>query len=95
MIIWDWIKDKVPVSLAIKKRAEDDVTVVYGKELEICYLNKIGGRFIDLCDGHNTFDDIVNHLMKIYDVDENVLKCDIVELSRDLQWKRLIKLEGS
>lgn len=94
MIIWEWIKGKIPVNCYIKKRIEDDVMIIYGKELEICYLNKIGARFIELCDGNNTFDDIVNRLMEVYDVDGNTLKCDIIELSRDLQWKRLIKLEG-
>ncbi len=93
MIVWDWLCEKKPVDISLKKRLEGDVAVVYGKELEICYLNKIGWQILDKSDGNNTLNDIAKYLLMIYEVDEDELKCDIVELIRDLQWKRLIRLE--
>lgn len=93
MIVWDWLCEKKPVDISLKKRLEGDVAVVYGKELEICFLNKIGWQILDKSDGNNTLNDIAKYLLMIYEVDEDELKCDIVELIRDLQWKRLIRLE--
>ena len=93
MIVWGWLCEKKPVDISLKKRLEGDVAVVYGKELEICYLNKIGWQILDKSDGNNTLNDIAKYLLMIYEVDEDELKCDIVELIRDLQWKRLIRLE--
>ncbi len=49
---------------------------------------------MEFSDGLNTLDGIAKRLLKIYDVDEQELRSDIVDLIRELQWKRLIKLEG-
>lgn len=93
MIIWDWIKDKKPQNISLKSRMEEDIMVVYGKPLEMSYLNKIGARILNLSDGSNSVEDIANILLKIYDVDEKNLQDDIIVLMRELQWKRIIKLE--
>lgn len=93
-LIWDWVKDKRPVDISLKKRMEGDVTVIYGKTLEICYLNKVASRILHYSDGKKTLSEVADQLLNIYDVDENILQNDIVELIRDMQWKRLIKLEG-
>lgn len=42
MITWEWLKHKKLVDISLKKRWEKDIMVLYGKELDICYLNKIG-----------------------------------------------------
>ncbi len=94
MIVWQWIKNKKPVNISVKQRREGNVIVVCGRTLEICYLNKIGGQILEWSDGFNTLNDVEKQLLKIYDVDEQELRRDIVDLIRDLQWKRLIKLEG-
>ena len=93
-LIWDWIKDKRPVDISLKKRMEGDVAVIYGKSLEICYLNKVGSQIVQYSDGKKTLSEISVKLLDIYEVDEKILQNDIVELIRDMQWKRLIKLEG-
>ena len=129
MIIWDWIKEKKIIDISLKKRKEGNVVVVYGKNLEICYLNKIGGGILYLSadnitikeirecgssfgchrnilfdlEEHNsisagemkvTIKEISSKLLSKYDVDEKVLHDDLIEIIRDLQWKRIIKLEG-
>lgn len=93
MITWDWLKNKKPVDVSLKKRIEGEITLIYGKNLEICYLNKVGGQIVELSDGRNTLDDIAGILLESYDVDERDLQGDIIALIRELQWKRLIKLE--
>ena len=94
MIIWDWIKEKKIIDISLKKRKEGNVVVVYGKNLEICYLNKIGGGILYLSADNITIKEISSKLLSKYDVDEKVLHDDLIEIIRDLQWKRIIKLEG-
>ena len=47
-----------------------------------------------LSDGKNTVDDIKRKLLTCYDVDEKELEDDIVDIIRNMQWKRLMILEG-
>lgn len=93
MITWEWLKHKKLVDISLKKRWEKDIMVLYGKELDICYLNKIGGEIISLSNCKNTVSDIADMLLQTYDVDENELREDIIWLIRELQWKRLVRLE--
>lgn len=93
MITWNWIKNKKPCDISIKKRMESDTLIVYGKTLEISYLNKTGARILDLSNGIRTLDDISRKLLEIYDVEEEELNFDIITIVRDLQWKRILKLE--
>ncbi len=93
-LIWDWVKNKRPVDISLKKRMEGDVAVIYGKTLEICYLNKVASQILQYSDGKKTLSEMADQLLRIYDVDEDILQNDIVELIRDMQWKRLVKLEG-
>ena len=58
MITWEWLKHKKLVDISLKKRWEKDIMVLYGKELDICYLNKIGGEIISLSNCKNTASDI-------------------------------------
>lgn len=93
MITWEWLKHKKLVDISLKKRWEKDIMVLYGKELDICYLNKIGGEIISLSNCKNTASDIADMLLQTYDVDENELREDILCLIRELKWKRLVRLE--
>lgn len=93
MIVWEWIKNKKLKDISLKKRREGNILIIYGETLEISYLNKIAAQIMELSNGSNTMSDIVDVLLKKYDVEENELKIDIITLVRELQWKRIIKLE--
>lgn len=93
MIVWEWIKNKKLKDISLKKRREGNILIIYGETLEISYLNKIAAQVMELSNGSNTMSDIVDVLLKKYDVEENELKIDIITLVRELQWKRIIKLE--
>lgn len=94
MSVWSWLKDKRPVDISLKKRTEGSVTIAYGKELDMCYLNRVASDFLALSDGTNTVDDIARQLLALYSVKEEELRSDLVDLARSLQWQRLIRLEG-
>lgn len=93
MIVWDWIKNRRPVDISIKKRRDGNIMIIYGKQLEISYLNKTGSYILELSNGRNTVAEIANKLLEVYDVDALELQSDITDLIRELQWKRLIRLE--
>ena len=94
MTVYNWLKTKRPKSNIIKQRSEGDLETVYGPTLEICYLNRTASRIMKLSDGKNTVDDIKRKLLACYDVDEKELEDDNVDIIRNMQWKRLMILEG-
>lgn len=93
MIVWDWLKKKRVIDISLKKRTEGDVTVIYGNNLEMCYLNKVGGDFLALSSDNVTIEEISNIFLRKYDVSADTLQNDLIEIIRDLQWKRIIRLE--
>lgn len=93
MVVWKWLENKKPINISLKQRLEGDVTVVCNKNMELHYLNKVAGFIFGLCDGNNTLDDIVIQLLKKFDVEESVLIADLMDIIRDLQFKRIIRLE--
>jgi len=94
MIVWNWVKEKKVADISLKKRKEGNVVIVYGKNLEICYLNKVAGELLMMAKDNISIEEISNKLIAKYDVDEYTLHTDIIEIIRDLQWKRIIRLEG-
>lgn len=92
MSVWDWIKNKKPVDISLKKRMEDQVLVIYGSTLEICYMNEIAKIVVEMSNGKYSIQDIVEKILLVYDIDEEELKNDILDIVRELQWKRLIRL---
>ena len=93
MIVWKWLKNKKPVKISLKQRHEGEITLVCSKNMELLYLNKVGSFIFELCDGKNTLDDIVTQLLNKFDVEKEILIADLMDIIRDLQFKRIIKLE--
>ncbi len=92
-MIWQWLKEKKPCATYLKRREEGRVTVVCGKTLEICYLNRSAGFLLSLCDGKRTLGDIEREMLSAFSVDPAMLQKDLVDIVRDLQWKRLLVVE--
>ena len=93
MIIYDCLKGKIPKVIALKQRENEKFLTISSSNLEIYHLNETAKEFIKHCDGKNTVEEIVKNFTDIFDVDEIVLKADIINIIRDLQWKKLIILE--
>lgn len=93
-MIYQWLKDKHPIKTIIKKRQNEDLLIVCGSSLEMYYLNKVASIILESMDGKNTVDDIKYVLLQQFDVTEKELEIDLIDTIRDLQWKRLAKLEA-
>ena len=88
-----WLKDKIPHCSIIKKRMNDDILIVCAKTLVIYYFNSTAAFFLNNVDGKLTVNDIKTKFLQKYEVDEEELENDIVDMIRDLQWKQILVLE--
>ena len=59
----------------------------------IYYLNSTAALFVELADGKTTVESIKNKFLEKYDVEEDELERDLIEVIRDLQWKKILTLE--
>ena len=92
-MIFTWLENKIPHVTFVKKRLNDDVLIICTENLMSYYLNSTAAFFIELADGKSTVGDIKNKFLARYDVDEQELEKDFVEMIRDLQWKKILTLE--
>ena len=92
-MIFDWMKNKIPHCVYVKKRMNDDILIVTGKDLMIYYLNPTAASFFNYTDGKSSISDIKQRFLSDFDVTESELEQDLIKLIRDLQWKKLIVLE--
>lgn len=92
-MVFEWLKNKIPVTTYIKKLTNDDMSIVCAENLVIYYFNTTAAFFLDSVDGKLTVNDIKNKFLKSYDVEERELEKDFIEMIRDLQWKKILILE--
>jgi hypothetical protein len=92
-MIYEKLKSLKPYSIALKCRTEGSFLITMSEDLEVYYLNEVASDYFQRCNGILTISDIIEHLKSEYDVHQDILKHDIVILTRDLQWKKLIRLK--
>lgn len=92
MLIYNELKNKVPKNISLKERENDGFLIIESEDLRIYYLNETAKMLVKLSNGQRTIDEIKREFLSMYDVDEEVLEVDIVDLIRDLQWKNLIRI---
>lgn len=92
-MVFEWIKDKVPVVAYVKKRMNEDILIICAETLSMYYLNATAAFFINSADGNATVNEIKDKFLQKYDVDEEELEKDLVDTIRDLQWKQILYLE--
>ena len=84
----------VPLRKDLKLRLDGKFGIVSNpNDHSIEYLNETALSIFQLCDGKNNIADIAKVVSKEYEVDSAVLERDLVEIIRDLQWKKLIVLK--
>lgn len=93
MEVFDWLKEKVPHLSYVKKRMNDDILIICAEDLVIYYLNPTAAFFVNLVDGKTTIGEIEKKLLARYETTETELEQDLVDMIRDLQWKRILRLE--
>lgn len=91
--VYEFIKNLIPCQVYTKKRDNEDFLIVLNENLELYFLNETAKDFYKRCDSFNSIDNIYTSMLKEYDVDENVLKQDILSLIRDFQWQEIIELK--
>ncbi|WP_406041564.1 PqqD family protein [Succinimonas sp.] len=91
-MIWKWLENKKPVCIALKTRKEGDITVACSSKLEVFYLNITASFLVNMADGRITLSEIAKIMIENFEVSEPDLINDLVEVIRQLQWKRIIKL---
>lgn len=92
-MVYSWIKNKIPHYTCVKKRMNDDILIICASDLMIYYLNSTVAFFINAIDGEKSVDEIKRIFLSKYDIAEAELERDLVELVRDLQWKKILFLE--
>ncbi len=92
-MIYGWLKNKIPHGCYVKKRVNGDMLIVCAKDLSMYYFNKTAAFFMKEVDGEKSIDDIKKMFMENFEVNESELETDMVNMIRDLQWKKIIYLE--
>ena len=92
--IFDIIKDDIPLKNNLKERNNQEFVIISNEDLDVFYLNETAKFIWENCDGDSSIEEIYLRIMKEYDVESAVLKNDIIEVIRDLQWKKLILIRS-
>lgn len=91
-MVYNWIKDKIPTLSIVKQRDNGDILIVCNNDLEILYFNQTSKDIISLINGTRTIDEIKRIMLSRYDVGEELLELDLIDVIRDMQWKKIVYL---
>ena len=91
-IIESYLSPLYPEFTPIKTRMVDGVFIVSTRNLNLLFLNETVKSFCGYADGTNSFAQIIDLLLKEYDVPRETLVSDMENLLRELQWEQLITL---
>lgn len=91
--IFDTIENYIPIKNCVKEKDNGSLLIVSNDENEIIYLNETSKEIYRLCEGNNTIADIAKSILSEYDVSEEEFKQDLVDIIRDLQWKKILLLK--
>ena len=80
-------------NIALKWQENDEVLIVMSQNQKVFFLNEVAKDFLLLCNGRQ-FSEIVEELCKIYEVEKDILTDDLLEIIRDLQYKRILRVEA-
>ena len=93
-LIYKKFSQWIPYPIYKKMRLEENgLSIVASSEYRIYYLNETATTFLSLVNGKRTIEEIIKIMHAEYKVEREVLVQDIIELLRDLQWKRIIILQ--
>jgi len=84
-----------PESIAIKKRLEGEILAVMSADLVLEFLNPVASEFFQLVDGKRSLLEIVEELSQRYDAEFSTIAEDIIELVRNFQRKRILRLNNA
>lgn len=85
--------DSIPHVDVLKLRVEGDNLIAVNCQKNFFVFNEVAKDFLQLCDGKRQFSKVINLLSEVYDVEKSVLTDDLMDLVRDLQYKRILNME--
>lgn len=94
-VTYNMMKQYIPVATKLKSRDNGDFLIVLSVTGEVYYLNETAKFIYGLFDGKNTIEDIFLRLKKEYGAsgeEDTIIEHDIVDVIRDFQWQKIIKL---
>ena len=91
-VVKKMLLNSVPHTKILKFREEGEVLIVINLNIDTFFLNEVAKDFLLLCNGRK-FSEIVDELCEIYDVDKDILTDDLMDIIRDLQYKRILYME--
>ena len=78
----------------IKRNLDDEAIIVMPENAMITSLNKSGTFVLELIQQKNqTFDDLLNSMLEVYDVNIEVARKDLIDFLEELLTNKLIILE--
>lgn len=80
---------------ALKSRTEGDILIVSNDGLELFYFNETAASFCCKADGTKTLSEIIALMQQEYEVDQEELTSDILNLVRELQWSKVLQMYRS
>ena len=95
MLQYDLIKNLIPMQSCTKKRDNKDFLIVMNENGEIFYLNDSAKLVYSLCNSKHSVDEILMCMINKYEAtsdDLPNLMNDLLEILRDFQWQKTIKL---
>ena len=90
---YNFLRGYIPVRDALKTREEGEFLAALNREQNVYYLNGMAREIWDMLDGNISLEGVCINVLAEYDVTREQLEADIVELLRDLQHKKLIRLK--
>lgn len=93
LVCYEMLKNFIPSKCCIKYRHDNEFTIVSNNRQEIYYLNESASFFYELCNGKNSINSIVSEMLAEYEVDEEEIRRDIIELIRNMQWQDIIEMK--
>lgn len=89
------LAESIPQTVALKIREEEEVLIVVSHQKNFFLLNEVAKDFYILCDGKRKFNQIIDELCEIYDVDREILTDDLIDVIQDFQYKRILRVEAA
>jgi len=94
MITYQHLSTFIPLKQQLKFRREGNIGIVNNAfDFKLMYLNETALTVFDLIDGKKTIADIFEILLNEYDVQKEILELDLVDIIRDFQWGKIIRLK--
>ena len=93
LFIYDKYKNLIIKPSFHKSRLDGDFLIVMSNRLETIYLKDTAKEMLINTLNNITVDELFQKFNQEYDIEEIILKSDIIDFIKDMQWKNIISLE--